>query len=86
VSVSPTDVSVLWRTAQVHMASPIVAGGAVWAIDVDSATLYALDPESGAVLYSLGLGSAVHFSTPAATQGYIVTPAGAAVVAVATGP
>ena len=67
------------------MGSPIVAEGAVWAIDVDSATLYAVDPESGAVLYSLRLGSAEHFSTPAATQGYVVTPAGAAVVAVATG-
>jgi outer membrane protein assembly factor BamB len=85
VSVSPTDVTVSWRAAQVHMGSPIVAGGAVWAIDVDSATLYALDPASGAVMYSVGLGSAEHFSTPAATQGYVVAPAGAAVVAVATG-
>ena len=85
VSVSPTGVAVMWRAAQVHMGSPIVAEGAVWAIDVDSATLYAVDPESGAVLYSLRLGSAEHFSTPAATQGYVVTPAGAAVVAVTTG-
>jgi len=85
VSVSLTDVAVMWRAAQVHMGSPIVAGGAVWAIDVDSATLYALDPESGTVLYTLGLGSAEHFSTPAATQGYVVTPAGTAVMAVATG-
>jgi len=84
VSVSPTDVAVMWRAAQVHMGSPIVAGGAVWAIDVDSATLFALDPESGTVLYMLGLGSAEHFSTPAATQGYLVTPAGSSVVAVAT--
>jgi len=84
VSLSPTDASVKWRAAQVHMGSPIVAGVSVWAIDVDSATLYALDPESGAVLYSQRLGSAEHFSTPAATQGYVVVPAGAAVVAVAT--
>jgi hypothetical protein len=86
VSVSPTDVSVMWRATQVHMGSPIVSGGVVWAIDVDSATLYALDPDSGAVMYGLGLGSAEHFSTPAATQDYVVTPAGSAVVAVATGP
>jgi putative pyrroloquinoline-quinone binding quinoprotein len=86
VSVSRTDVSVIWRATQVHMGSPILSGGAVWAIDVDSATLYALDPDSGAVVYGLGLGSAEHFSTPAAAQGYVVTPAGAAVVAVATGP
>jgi outer membrane protein assembly factor BamB len=82
VSVSPGTVAVSWRAVEVHTGSPIVAGGAVWAIDVSSATLYALDPESGAVVYSLGLGSAQHFSTPAATQGYIVVPAGSAVVAV----
>jgi outer membrane protein assembly factor BamB len=84
VAVSPGDASVLWRASQVHMGSPIVAGGAVWAIDVSSATLYALDPSSGAVMFNLALGSAEHFSTPAATQGYVVAPAGAAVVAVAT--
>jgi hypothetical protein len=33
----------------------------------------------------LRLGSSEHFSTPAATEGYVVAPAGAAVVAVATG-
>jgi outer membrane protein assembly factor BamB len=84
VSVAGGGVAVSWRATQVHMGSPIVAGGAVWGIDVSSATLYALDVESGAVVYSLGLGSAEHFSTPAATQGYIVVPAGSAVVAVAT--
>jgi outer membrane protein assembly factor BamB len=86
VTVSATGLHTLWRVVQVHMGSPIVAAGAVWAIDVDTATLFAVDPESGASLYSLGLGSAVHFSSPAATQGYVVAPAGSTVVAVATGP
>ena len=85
VTVSASGVHSLWRAVQVHMGSPIVAAGAVWAIDVDTATLFAVDPDSGASLYSLGLGSAVHFSTPAATQGYVVAPAGSTVVAVATG-
>ena len=86
VSVAGGGVSVAWRATAVHTGSPIVAAGAVWAIDEHSATLYALDPDSGGVVYSLGLGSAQHFSTPAATQGYVVTPAGSSVVAVATGP
>jgi outer membrane protein assembly factor BamB len=86
VSVSAGGVSVAWRATPVHTGSPIVAAGAVWAIDQRSATLYALDPDTGAVLDSLGLGSAEHFSTPAATQGYVVAPAGSAVVAVATAP
>ncbi|HLZ93798.1 MAG TPA: PQQ-binding-like beta-propeller repeat protein [Candidatus Dormibacteraeota bacterium] len=86
VSASPASMAVTWRARQVHTGSPIVAAGAVWAIDESSATLYALDPSSGAIVYSLGLGSAEHFSTPAATQGYIVAPAGSAVVAVAVAP
>ena len=59
--------------------------GAVWAIEPGSGTLYALDPVSGAVDYSIGLGSAQHFSTPAATDGFVVAPAGNNVVAISTG-
>jgi outer membrane protein assembly factor BamB len=86
VSVSGTSLSVAWRASGVHIASPIVAAGAVWAIDASSATLFALDPASGSVRYQLALGSAQHFSTPAATEGYVVAPAGSAVVAVSTAP
>jgi outer membrane protein assembly factor BamB len=84
--VGARSLSVLWKAAQVRIASPIVAAGAVWAIDVDTATLFALDPERGSVLYRLGLGAAEHFSTGAATEGYVVVPAGSKVVAVATAP
>ena len=86
VNVSPTSIDVAWRATSVHRASAIVAAGAVWAVDENSATLFALDPSSGDVLYSLALGAAEHFSTPAATQGYIVVPAGSAVIAVAVAP
>ncbi len=86
VDVSATGLSVAWRAPQAGMASPIIAAGAVWAIDVNTSTLFALDITSGAVLYSLGLGDAQHFSTPAATQGYVVVPAGSSVVAVKVAP
>jgi outer membrane protein assembly factor BamB len=86
VDVSSGAASVAWRAAAVHTASPIVSAGAVWAIDVSTSTLFALDIESGAVLYSLGLGDSQHFSTPAATEGLVVAPAGSAVVAVAVAP
>ena len=78
--------SVAWRAGGVHTASPIVAAGAVWAIDIDTATLFALDLGSGAPLYRLSLGDSQHFNTPAATNGYVVTPAGSAIVAVAVAP
>ena len=84
VSVTPSSFSVAWRFAQARLASPIVAGGAVWAIDVNTTTLFALNPSSGAVLYQLPLNGGQHFNTPAATEGYVVVPAGNKIVAVAT--
>jgi hypothetical protein len=84
LSVSSTSLEVAWHAPHPALGSPIIAAGAVWAIEPASATLFALDPSSGAVLYSVGLGSAQHFSTPAATEGFVVAPAGNAVVAIWT--
>jgi len=86
LDVSSGGATVAWRAGGVRMASPIVTAGAVWAIDVTTSTLFALDVQSGAVLYSLELGSSQHFSTPAATEGFVVAPAGSSVVAVAVAP
>jgi outer membrane protein assembly factor BamB len=84
LSVGAPGITVAWHASHPALGSPIIAAGVVWAIEPGSATLYALDPASGGVLYSVGLGSAEHFSTPAATDGYVVAPAGPAVVAVST--
>ena len=81
LSLTPTSISVAWHASRPRLGSPIVTAGAVWAIEPDSATLYALDPSSGAVLFSASLGAARHFSTPAATEGFVVAPAGPRVVA-----
>jgi outer membrane protein assembly factor BamB len=82
LDITSSGMSPAWRAPGVRMASPIVAAGAVWAIDVTTATLFALDIDSGAVLYSTPLGTTEHFNTPAATQGYVVVPAGSAVTAI----
>jgi len=84
LSLAGPGVSVEWHAGHPVVGSPIIAAGAVWAIDQASATLYALDPASGSILYSLGLGEAEHFSTAAATEGFVVAPAGQNVVAVST--
>jgi polyvinyl alcohol dehydrogenase (cytochrome) len=84
LSVTSGSVQVAWHAPHPELGSPIIAAGAVWAIEPASATLFALDPSSGSVLYSVGLGSAQHFSTPAATEGFVVAPAGNAVVAIST--
>jgi outer membrane protein assembly factor BamB len=84
MSVGPNGMNVLWRASHPALGSPIIAAGAIWAIEAASATLYALDPSTGSVLYSTGLPSARHFNTPAATEGFVVAPAGRAVVGVVT--
>jgi outer membrane protein assembly factor BamB len=83
LSVSSSSIDVAWHARRPELGSPIIAAGAVWAVD-NSGTLFALDPSSGAVVYSVGLGSAQHFSTPAATEGFVVVPAGRSVAAVST--
>lgn len=83
LSIGSGGVSVLWHAARPASGSPIVSAGAVWAIEPASGTLFALDPQSGAVRYSTNLGApAMHFSTPAATDGFVVAPDGAQVVAI----
>ena len=84
MSVGPNGLNVVWRADHPALGSPIVAAGAIWAIEPSSATLYALDQSTGAVLYSTGLPAARHFNTPAATEGFVVAPAGQEVVAVVT--
>lgn len=83
LAVSSGSIDVAWRARRPDLASPIIAAGAVWAID-NSGTLFALDPSSGAVVYSVGLGAAQHFSTPAATEGFVVAPAGRSIAAIST--
>lgn len=85
LSVTPTSIGVAWKAVHPVLGSPILAAGAVWAIEPASGTLYALDPSSGGVIYSTNLGGARAFSTPAATEGYVVAPAGTRVVAISTG-
>ena len=80
--ISTTSIDIGWRAPHPRLGSPIVSGGAVWGIEPDSGDLFALSPTDGHVLYSIGLGGAMHFSTPAATDGFVVAPAGQRVVAV----
>ena len=83
IGVSASSIQINWFVGHPDLASPIISAGAVWAIDNSTATLYALDPTNGRnVLFKVGLGGARHFSTPAATDGFVVAPAGQRVVAV----
>jgi outer membrane protein assembly factor BamB len=85
LSIAGAGISVAWHSDRAGVGSPILAGGALWAIEGSSASLLVFDPASGDVMYSFPLGSTVHFATPAATDGFVVAPAGSRVVAIATG-
>ena len=76
-----STINVLWHNANPILGSPIVSAGAVWAIEPDSGELYAFNPADGHELFATGVGAAMHFSTPAATEGFVVVPAGQKVVA-----
>jgi outer membrane protein assembly factor BamB len=84
LEVAQGALAVAWHVPHPVLGSPILAAGAVWAIEPSSGILYALNPATGATMYSVSLGRAQHFSTPAATEGYVVTPAGSKVVAIST--
>ena len=83
VRFSASALSVAWHADHPVLGSPIVSAGAVWAVEPGSGTLYALDPAAGRTLYSTRLtSSAMHFATPAATDGFVVVAAGRAVYSV----
>lgn len=82
LSVSASGVSVLWHSPHPVLGSPIISAGVIWAVEPSSGSLYALDKQNGGVRYSTNIGApAMHFSTPAATDGFVVAPDGAQMVA-----
>jgi outer membrane protein assembly factor BamB len=81
--VNGNSFSTAWRSESFNAGPPIVAGGAVWTIDIDSGTLKALAPESGRVLATESLGPVMHFATPSAGAGRLFAPASSQVIAFA---
>ena len=66
----PTFAS-LWNDTGYFAGPPIIAAGAVWEISISGGVLYALNPQTGAVLYQTTVGPVMHFSTPSAGGGHI---------------
>jgi hypothetical protein len=66
---------VAWRGPGFDAGPPIVAGGAVWSVDIGSATLHALQAVTGRELFIANLGSVTHFASPAASAGVVYVAA-----------
>jgi hypothetical protein len=69
-----------WNTT-FQSGPPIIAGGAVLALDVSSGTLHAMDPVSGNDFASVNTGPVGHFASPATGDGMVFVGATTQVVA-----
>jgi outer membrane protein assembly factor BamB len=70
-----------WRGPGFRAGPPIVAGGAVWTVDLDGGALYALDARTGRVRFQAGIGEPAQFSTPTAADGSVYVGGGSRVLA-----
>jgi outer membrane protein assembly factor BamB len=73
----------VWSSSSFDAGPPIVTPGAVWTVDIDNATLSALDPLTGTTLFSYQLGSVRHFCTPSAGDGKVYVTSNDSIVAIA---
>jgi len=71
---------VAWRSPAVSTASPILAAGAVWAVD-GKGTITAYDPATGVPRFTEPLGPVTRFGSPAAARGLAVAATGNQIVA-----
>jgi outer membrane protein assembly factor BamB len=69
---------IAWSADGMNAGPPIIAGGAVWSIDVSSGVLLAFDPQGGRQLFQASVGNVTHFTSPAAANGrlYVATEGG----------
>jgi IPT/TIG domain/PQQ-like domain len=75
-----------WSDPGYWSGPPIVTGGIVWAINVNSGDLNGFDPVTGIKKFTTSLGSVTHFATPAANDGFVFVPAGSGVQAFSQPP
>ena len=75
--------SVAWRGPGFRAGPPIVAGGVVWAVDLDGGRLVGLDARSGRSSASVDIGDPPQFSTPSASGGRLYVSGGSSVLALA---
>jgi outer membrane protein assembly factor BamB len=75
VSLLRVSFAVAWRGPGFNAGPPILAGGAVWTIDISQGKLYELDLQTGKVLFSYSVGSVTHFSSLSAADGRLFVPA-----------
>jgi len=66
--------AVAWHSESFAAGPPIVVGGLVWTIDVDSGTLLGFDESSGMEMTRTELGTVSNFASPASAMGCVFAP------------
>jgi outer membrane protein assembly factor BamB len=79
--VSARALAPAWRGPGFRAGPPIVAGGAVWTVDLDGGVLYALDARTGRVRFRAGIDNPAQFTTPTAAGEWIYVGGGSRVLA-----
>jgi hypothetical protein len=75
--------TVAWRSSAFDAGPPVIAGGAVWTVDIGTGDLLAFDERTGAQVFKASLGAVAHFTSPAAADGRLYVAATDHVVAFA---
>jgi outer membrane protein assembly factor BamB len=65
-----------WKGPGFRAGPPIVAGGAVWTVDLDNGVLYALDARHGRVRFRASIDEPAQFTTPTAARGWVYVGGG----------
>jgi len=73
--------NVVWRGPNFDSGPPIVAGNAVWTVDVRKGMIYALDLKDGRILFQDSIGSVTHFTSLGAGDDRIFVSASRRVMA-----
>jgi polyvinyl alcohol dehydrogenase (cytochrome) len=80
--------SVVWRGPQFNAGAPLITDDAIWTLDDGSTSLYALNPQTGSVLFRAPAGQGSnppHFLTPSAAHGRIFHSRGRTIAAYGAG-
>jgi outer membrane protein assembly factor BamB len=73
--------TVAWTGGGLQPGPPIVAGGAVWTLDVGSGRLFGFDAKTGHEVFRSDVGSVTRFASPTAAAGRLFVAAGGGVAA-----
>jgi outer membrane protein assembly factor BamB len=80
---SSPSFEVAWRTGSFNAGPPIVAGGAVWSVDIYNGRLLGFDVRTGRQVFSQSVDPVEHFTTPTAADGRLYVAAEHRIVAFA---